>query len=305
MNPLQTPVLFLVFNRFETTKIVFEAIRQAKPPKLYIASDGARSHKDDEEVVVNSIRSYLLNSIDWDCQVIPLFRDNNLGCKVAVSSAIDWFFQNEEMGIILEDDCLPNQSFFWFCEELLLKYKNDSRVCHIGGVNFINMEDTNIAYDASYYFSSNTHIWGWASWRRAWQEYDVAMRDFPEFTKSNHFNNIEIGNRLYRRIIKNVFQNIYDGLVDTWDWQWVYAILKNHGLSIIPSKNLITNIGFDVEATHTTNPEDQFANLPSHKLHIQKHPLFILADKKKDALYFSKIVRTAFKTKVKQFLVKK
>ena len=127
-HPLNTAVLFLVFNRLDTTKQVFEAIRQAKPPRLYIAADGVREAKDGEDEKVKAVRDYITSNIDWECEVKTLFREQNFGCKMAVSGAIDWFFQNEEMGIILEDDCLPSQSFFWFCQDLLEKYKNDTRV---------------------------------------------------------------------------------------------------------------------------------------------------------------------------------
>jgi hypothetical protein len=134
-KPLNTAVLFLVFNRLDVTKQVFQAIRQAKPPRLYIAADGARKNKEGEAAKVIAVRDHVLESIDWDCEVKTLFREENLGCKYAVSGAIDWFFEQEEMGIILEDDCLPSQSFFWFCEELLLRYKGDMRVGHIAGYN--------------------------------------------------------------------------------------------------------------------------------------------------------------------------
>ena len=116
---LNTAVLFLVFNRLDTSKQVFQAISQAKPPRLYVAADGARVSKEGESEKVQAVRDYIMQNIDWKCEVKTLFRDENLGCKYAVSGAITWFFQNEEQGIILEDDCLPNQSFFWFCEELL------------------------------------------------------------------------------------------------------------------------------------------------------------------------------------------
>jgi len=132
-KPLETAVLFLVFNRLDTTKQVFEAIKKAKPPRLYIAADGARKNIDNEDKIVQDIRNYLISNIDWECEVKTLFREKNLGCKYAVSGAIDWFFENKEMGIILEDDCLPSQSFFWFCEELLNKYKDDKRIFLISG----------------------------------------------------------------------------------------------------------------------------------------------------------------------------
>ncbi|MFP4332877.1 MAG: hypothetical protein ACLFQJ_06210, partial [Campylobacterales bacterium] len=145
-HPLKTAVLFLVFNRLDTTKQVFEAIRQAKPPRLYVAADGAREAKEGEDQKVKAIREYILQHIDWDCEVKTLFREKNLGCKIAVSSAITWFFENEEMGIILEDDCLPSQSFFWFCEELLERYKDDMRIMMVSGYNKVQRYNQQNSY---------------------------------------------------------------------------------------------------------------------------------------------------------------
>ena len=174
-KPLNIAVLFLVFNRLDNTKQVFEAIRQSKPPRLYIAADGARKVKDGEEKKVKSVRDYILSNIDWKCEVKTLFQDQNLGCKMAVSGGIDWFFENEEMGIILEDDCLPSIDFFIFCEEQLNRYKEDLRIGHICGCNF----QGNIKRgESDYYYSKLTHVWGWASWRRVWQHYDINMKNF-------------------------------------------------------------------------------------------------------------------------------
>lgn len=156
--PLNTAVLFLVFNRPDTTKQVFEAIRKAKPPRLYVAADGPRLNRAGEEEKVKAVREYLMDNIDWSCEVKTLFRQENLGCKYAVSGAITWFFEHEEMGIILEDDCLPSQSFFWFCEELLNRYNNDTRIFLISGFNSINKWKNN-SFD--YLFSYYGSIWGW------------------------------------------------------------------------------------------------------------------------------------------------
>ncbi len=154
-KPLETAVLFLVFNRLDTTKQVFEAIKEAKPPRLYIAADGARKDKSGEEEEVKAVREYVMKNIDWDCEIKTLFREKNFGCKYAVSGAIDWFFENEEQGIILEDDCLPSQSFFWFCEELLERYKDDMRIFMIAGTSYLFNE-----YEAinDYFFSKYISI---------------------------------------------------------------------------------------------------------------------------------------------------
>ena len=167
-----SPILFLIFNRPETTKKVFSAIKEVQPPRLYIAADGPRSEQPDEADHCELART-IATKVDWDCEVKTLFRDQNLGIRIAVSQAIDWFFEQEPEGIILEDDCLPDQSFFWFCKELLEKYRNDTRIMHIGGTNFqFGKNRTNY----SYYFSRYAHIWGWASWRRAWEYYDEKLK---------------------------------------------------------------------------------------------------------------------------------
>lgn len=239
--PLNTAVLFLVFNRLDTTQQVFESIRKAKPPRLYIAADGARAHKDGELEKVKAVRDYVMSNIDWDCQVTSLFRDKNIGCKYAVSSAISWFFKHEEQGIILEDDCLPSQSFFWFCEELLEKYKNDQRIMMISGTNYLLNVRGKI--DGDYLFSRHFSIWGWATWRRAWDTYDVEL-DFctGEFIARGDYSYLALNGGL-GRAYKGYLELIRDKSVDTWDYQWVFNCIYSYGLSIVPPVNLISNLG--------------------------------------------------------------
>jgi len=257
-KPLETAVLFLVFNRLDTTKQVFEAIKQAKPPRLYIAADGARTNKEGEAGKVKAVREYIMNQIDWDCEVKTLFRDENLGCKYAVSGAIDWFFENEEMGIILEDDCLPSQSFFWFCEELLERYKDDMRIWHIGGVNVL--PKNSLLNNESYYFSEYNYIWGWASWANRWKMYDVKINRFPEFKKNKYINNI-LKDSLAQKFWLSNFENVYLGYIDTWDYQWCFTTWLNRGISVIPTVNLIANIGFGADATHTVDSHNKLSKM--------------------------------------------
>ena len=247
-KPLETAVLFLVFNRLDTTKQVFEAIRKAKPPRLYIAADGPRETKEGEKEKVEKVRQYVLENIDWNCEVKTLFRKKNLGCKIAVSSAITWFFENEEQGIILEDDCLPSQSFFWYCEELLNKYKDDMRIWHISGNNFHFGWQRDKDY--SYYFGGiYGSIWGWATWRSRWKYYDVEMKDYNELKTKKYLENCYDGSIAVKHRIRE-FESIKNGL-DTWDFQWVYCRWKNNGLTIIPNINLVKNLGFGKEATYS------------------------------------------------------
>lgn len=277
--PLKTAVLLLVFNRPDTTKQIFEAIKVVQPPRLYVAADGARIDRSGEAENVQSVRENIIAGIDWDCEVLTLFREENLGCKVSVSSAIDWFFENEEMGIILEDDCVPNQSFFWYCEELLDKYKDDTRIWHISGDNFQN---GNIRGDGSYFFSNYIHIWGWATWRRAWNHYDVKMRTFPEFKNQQKIFSVS-NNKKIQKVWLDILEIVYSGEIDTWDYQWVYTCFSNGALSIMPNQNLISNIGFGEEGTHTSDKANQLANLKLSELTFPLvEPTFILINKDAD-----------------------
>ena len=245
MNNFNTPILFLIFNRLDTTKQVFEIIRQVKPSRLYLASDGPRDSKEGETEKVNIVREHVINSIDWNCDVKTLFRDKNLGCGIAVSDAITWFFKNEEMGVILEDDCLPSLSFFSFCEELLIKYKDNERIFHIAGNNSLTLT----SIPCSYFFTRIMHCWGWASWRRAWINFNYNISNLNDFIKQKKINTIFKRN-VDREHWVDIFKNIENPKNDIWDYQWCYSIYNNNGICIIPYKNLITNIGIGTEETH-------------------------------------------------------
>lgn len=260
---LNTAVLFLVFNRLETTKQVFQAIRQAKPPRLYVAADGVRANKEGELEKVQAVRDYIMKNIDWECQVKTLFREQNLGCKYAVSGAITWFFEKEEQGIILEDDCLPSQSFFWYCQELLAKYRNDKSVYLVSGDSrgpdsFRMRED--------YGFCKYPMIWGWASWSRAWENYDTELQDWP---KQKEILPLSISRNKQTVIFwETTFNRIYNKEIDTWDYQFSYLVLKENGKCIVPKINLITNIGFGKDATHTVKIKSDDANRDRYEINI-------------------------------------
>lgn len=273
-HPLNTAVLFLVFNRLDTTKQVFEAIRTAKPPRLYIAADGARKSREDEAEKVKAVRDYVLSNIDWKCEVKTLFRDQNLGCKYAVSSAITWFFENEEMGIILEDDCLPSQSFFWFCEELLERYKNDMRIGQISGFN--PLEDR-LQLENDYSYSTGGSIWGWASWKRIAIGFDNFFKIEPAKILEGlvYFTDDK---RESEHIVSQMIL-VKENQLSTWDYHWGAHLKVNSWLSVVPKKNLIKNIGFGEDATHTTlntitSPEQHEMTFP-----IQKHPNYVYPNK--------------------------
>jgi hypothetical protein len=237
-NQFSTPILFVIFNRPQYTQIVFNEIRKIRPKYLYIAADGPRKDNIKDVELCRQVRS-ITGEIDWDCDVHTLFREQNLGCKLGVSSAITWFFENVEEGIILEDDCLPHVTFFGYCEKLLEKYRNDERIMMIGGTNYFPDE---IEIPESYFFSRWYVVWGWASWRRAWHLYDIQMNDWPKFRDQKYLDFL-IPHKRARQYYEIAFQKAYSNEIDVWSLQWWYTCIFQNGLVITPKVNLISNIG--------------------------------------------------------------
>jgi hypothetical protein len=267
----KSPILFLVFNRPLETLKVFNEIKKAKPSKLYLAADGSRVNNESDHKNCIKVKE-IIEKIDWDCEVFKRYNEKNFGCKYAVSNAISWFFEHEEMGIILEDDCLPTSNFFRFCDEILEKYKEDQRIRTITGSNFNFGERIG---ESSYYFSRLTHVWGWASWRRAWQDYDVELLKYKNKDYNEVFKNL-FHNDLLAEDWNNVIQKLFKNEIDTWDYQWTITNLFNNGLSIIPNVNLIKNIGFGENATHTLKSSG-LENMEFQELENEiKHPTIFL-----------------------------
>ena len=299
MDNFQTPILFLIFNRPDTSQKVFEKIKKIKPKYLYVSADGARINKDGEKEKCLETRK-IIEGIDWECELKTNFSDENLGCKRGVTKGINWFFENVEQGIILEDDCLPDISFFNFCSEMLNKYKYDKNIMHIGGTNF---QDGKIRGDGSYYFSRLVHVWGWATWQRAWKLYDVNIKSFNESTYDKEFSSI-IKNEEIRNYYKKFFNTVANNKLDTWDFQWVFTVWDNNGMSIIPNTNLIENIGFGSEATHTKD-SNELSNIKTNTLKEILHPNKILVDEEADEYtYFAKIKKSKL-TKIIELLKSK
>jgi hypothetical protein len=213
-----------------------------------VAADGPRVNRAGEVEKVEEVRKIALE-VDWPCEVKTLFHHENLGCQFGPRLGIEWFFQNEMQGIILEDDCLPSQSFFWFCEEMLDHFNADESFMAITGTNITQGLD----FDADYFFSNYPLMWGWASWRRAWVKYDPNLTEWPKLRKSNWLNNLMIGGACFKKTWERIFdQTIQLGEGATWwDYQWIYSCWLNHGLTIAPAQNLIRNVGFSDDATHT------------------------------------------------------
>jgi len=285
---LTTPVLFLIFNRLDTTKRVFKEIRKAKPTKLYIASDGPRTKEEKKKT--DAVRDYILKNIDWKCKVKTLFRKKNLGCKYAVSGAINWFFENVEQGIILEDDCLPNQSFFRFCQELLKRYKNDKRIMSISGQNYIRRFDV----PESYLFSKYTFIWGWATWKRAWKFIDLELERYRNLNARQRLKNYYLG-FVERKLIKKRAEDLINKRISSWAIPWSVSHQLNKKLCIVPKSNLVENIGFsDTSSTHTKENywDKKFLHHKANEIVFPlKHPKNIEENKKFTVKYLEREIK--------------
>ena len=274
---LTTPVALLIFNRPDTTERVFREIAKAKPPKLLVVADGPRVNRAGEYEKCQQTRA-IIQKVDWDCEVITNFSENNMGCKLRVASGIDWVFEQVEEAIILEDDCLPEPSFFQFCEEMLTRYRYNDRVSMVSGGNLQFGQRRGLA---SYYFSRYTHIWGWASWRRAWQHYDRDIKLWPQFKDEGWIETL-FPNKGEQEYWRNSFQMVYDGSLDTWDCSWTFTALLRGMLQVVPNVNLISNIGFGPEATHT-HDVGIHANMPTQPMVFPLiHPNFVLQDPEGD-----------------------
>ncbi len=275
-----TPILFLIFNRPQTTEVVFKRIREVRPKHLFISADGPRQDRPDEARLCAEARS-VVSAIDWDCRVHTRFLDRNHGCRLGVSSAITWFFENINEGIVVEDDCLPDTSFFHFTRSLLEHYRDNPRIMHIGGTNF---QDGRTRGSGSYYVSNLSHIWGWGTWKRAWEQFDLNLVAFPQLRKQNFFAGV-FPNSQMKEFWERRFDLAFNNKIDTWDIQWQYALSVNEGLSVIPNKNLVTNIGFHEVATHTRDDFNILANIPASSIQQIHHPTSMDPDHEAD--YYS------------------
>jgi hypothetical protein len=279
---MKTPVALLIFKRPETTAKVFEAIRQAKPPKLLVVADGPRADQPGEAEKCAAARA-IIDTVDWDCEVLKNYSDVNLGCGLRPATGINWVFEQVEEAILFEDDCLPHPTFFQFCEELLEKYRDDERVMSIAGTNLLGERKLP---GQSYYFSYFGGNWGWASWRRAWKYFDYDIKQWPEILESRFLENYLRVPKYYlfwQKIFQNAHQNQNRSC---WDYQWLLACWLQHGLKIVPEVNLITNIGFGANATHTFSTENPLGKMETQEISFPlKHPPFMIRDVEADNLF--------------------
>ena len=283
---MNTPVAFLIFNRPDTTAQVFAAIRQARPPKLLVVADGPRTGRPGEADLCAATRA-IVDGVDWPCEVLKNFADQNMGCKQRIASGLDWVFREVEEAIILEDDCLPHPDFFPFCEKMLQRYRDDERVMMIGGTNYL-LDRLDI--EESYCFSRYFAIWGWATWRRAWAKYDLAMDEWPRYKAAGTLKSF-YPQRFMQRFVSNMFDGARTGRLATWDIQWFYSCLFSNALCIIPRVNLISNIG--LVGTHTSGDTRNNAfpvyGLPSDGM---RHPATVSPCSLYDQEFFSSKLKT-------------
>jgi hypothetical protein len=255
-----TPILLLTFKRPNTTQQVLDSIRVYKPERLYIASDSHRHNQLGEQEKVEATRKLVIDQIDWPCDIKTLFQNKNLGCRVGVTTAIDWFFEHESEGIILEDDCVPSDSFYSYVDTLLDWYRNDQRIMSISGHNYNFDSYINVNLADKFIFSRYHHCWGWATWRRAWQFNDREMINWPLLRDSNWLLSIGDGNFFFKDYWTYIFERAYQNKINSWAYRWLFSCWSQSGLSILPISTFIQNVGFGEDATHTLRKLSQPTN---------------------------------------------
>lgn len=247
---MNIPLLILVYNRPSETEILINNLKKIKPKKIFISADGPKNASLD--IKRNKEVKNILKKINWTKDIQLNYLKKNYGCKESVSKAIGWFFSKVKMGIILEDDCIPNKDFFLFTKEILVKYKNNNKIFMVSGNNFLKKK---IKINDSYYFSKYNHCWGWASWARAWKNYDKNLTSWNNFKKSKLWKN-KFNNEYEKTYWEKIFDLCYKKKINSWAYPWLYSIWKKNGLCIIPKVNLVKNIGFNLNASNTFSHQE-------------------------------------------------
>lgn len=241
---IQAPVVIFIYKRQANLGSLLTTMRSFKPTKLYLISDGPKGLEEEKAVI--ETRELLESLINWTCEIKKNYSDINLGLKERFCTGIDWVFSQEERAIFIEDDCLPDPTFFKFCDDLLEKYKDDERIFSISGNNFLFGQGKS---RESYYFSKYPHIWGWATWKRSWDKYDSEISDWQARRQTNWLREVT-GGFIISKFWKYIFDRLSAGKINTWDYQLTYTSFKNRGLNIIPSVNLVTNVGYGQDSTN-------------------------------------------------------
>jgi hypothetical protein len=283
---MDTPVALIIFNRPELTKRVFEAVARARPRRLLVIGDGPRAGHTGEAEKCAEARA-VIEGVDWDCEVLTNYSDVNLGVGERPATGIRWVFQQVEEAIILEDDCVPHPTFFRYCSELLEMYRDDQRIMHISGDNWNFGEGP-----FSYFFSCYCYSCGWATWRRAFQHYDPEITLWPTLRDTRWLSDI-LGDSQAVDFWASKFELIRSGGIKShgWDWPWLFACWAHRGLSILPSTNLISNIGFGKGATHTKKKYDKRAFVPVVEMRFPlSHPPNMVRDTEADSRVFQSVL---------------
>ena len=275
---MRTAVAFLIFNRPDKAAPVFRAIAKARPPKLLIIADGPRPDSPGDAEKCRLTRA-VVEEVDWDCDVSTNYSETNLGMNGRTVSGLNWVFESVDEAIILEDDCLPDPSFFRFCDELLDKYRHDERVMMISGDNYMRGRRVT---PYSYFFSHYTGTWGWATWRRAWQYLDINMDFWPTLREGALLEQM-LGSKTYAAFWRHALDRVASGQISSWDLNWLFTCWAHHGLSVVPSANLISNIGFGPKATNLVKVNPRTANLPTTEMIFPlQHPPFMTRNREAD-----------------------
>lgn len=278
--PLTTPVAFIVFNRPEHTAKSFARIRAQRPTNLFLVADGPRPGHPTDSERCQRVRE-IVAEVDWRCTVHRNYAETNMGCKMRVSSGLDWLFSQVDRAIVLEDDCIPNDDFFTFCADLLDRYRDDDRVAVITGDNF---QDGIRRGDAAYYFSKYNHCWGWATWSHVWRDYDGDLEFWPTWRDSAHWRELH-SDPLERRYWEGIFDRLAVDEIDTWDYPWTASTWHRGGLTATPNVNLVSNIGYGPDATHTRAPTGQLERM-TEPLGALVHPSKVELDREADSYTF-------------------
>src|SRR5437773_274924 len=278
-----TPVVLIIFNRPHLTEAVFAAIARVRPEKLFVIADGPRF---PEEARKCQMAKSIIDRVDWDCKILTDVSEKNLGCKRRVTSGLDWVFAQVDEAIILEDDSVPDPSFFMFCQTLLERYRHDERVMEIAGSNWqLGHKRT----DYSYYFSKHSHTWGWATWKRAWRYYDENLTIWPDMKGTEAWTSMWDDAR-EAEYWEFMLDRVFVGKIDTWDYQWQFTMWCREGLSAVPNVNLVSNIGFGADATHTKRARHLLAGLPTHRLEDMRHPPSVNRHREADKFFFEQFL---------------
>jgi hypothetical protein len=284
---MRAPVVFIIFNRPDVAEQVFARIRGAHPRQLLVIADGPRRDVPGEAEKCAEARA-IVDGVDWDCEVLKNYADETMGCRRRIVTGMQWVFEQVEQAIILEDDCLPDPTFFPFCEELLLRYRTDERVMAVCGDNYLFGRKR---VPDSYFFHHIAGGWGWATWRRAWQYLDMDIKLWPVLRETPWLADI-LGDVRAINFWRNIFDWVHEGgeEIDAWDYQWIFALWAQHGLAATAATNLVSNLGCGEHATHTVVSDSVLANIPTGRMQFPlQHPAYMSADKEADRLIFENI----------------